>query len=251
MNRFQKLYNYYNWGGRFLTDPYHIRVQKLNEQEGLKAPKRYDIINFLLETFKQPTTYLEIGVRNPADNFDKIHATTKYSVDPGIEFKENPVDFKVTSDAFFDALRKGDVLHPDTRFDVIFIDGLHLAEQVDRDIENALEFLKEDGFIVLHDCNPPTEWHAREEHNYTISPAGQQWNGTTWKAFLKWRYVPIIHSCCIDTDWGVGIISKTKRLATPPTTSNTFYEFNVLDKNRVDQLGLLSFEELKKSVNQL
>lgn len=248
MNRFQKLYNYYNWGGRFLSDPYHLRVQKLNEQEGLKAPKRYDIINYLLSTFKRSTIYLEIGVRNPEDNFNKIEATVKYSVDPGIEFKANPVDFKVTSDEFFKRLREGNFLSKDTLFDVIFIDGLHLAEQVDRDIENALEFIKEDGFIILHDCNPPTEWHAREEHNYTISPAGQQWNGTTWKAFLKWRYVPIIHSCCIDTDWGVGIISKTRHLAPAPKTANPFYEFKVLDKNREDQLGLMEFEELKNAL---
>ena len=248
MNRFQKLYNYYNWGGRFLTDPYHLRTQKLNEWETEKAPKRFDIINHLLQSFDRPTTYLEIGVRNPADNFNKINATTKYSVDPGIEFKENPVDFKVTSDEFFKRLREGNFLTADTLFDVIFIDGLHLAEQVDRDIENALEFIKEDGFIVLHDCNPQTEWHAREEHNYTISPAGQQWNGTTWKAFLKWRYLPIIQSCCVDTDWGVGIISKTRHLAPAPQTTNPFYEFKVLEKNRVDQLGLVDFEELKKAL---
>lgn len=245
MNRFQKIYNYYSWGGRFLSDPYHLRVNVLNDQEMNKTPKRYDIINHVLQSLNRATTYLEIGVRNPEDNFNKINATTKYSVDPGIEFKANPVDFKVTSDEFFKRLREGNFLSKDTLFDVIFIDGLHLAEQVDRDIENALEFIKEDGFIILHDCNPPTEWHAREEHNYTISPAGQQWNGTTWKAFLKWRYVPIIHSCCIDTDWGVGIISKTRHLAPAPKTANPFFEFNVLHKNRRDQLGLMDFEKFK------
>lgn len=163
MNRIQKIKNYYNWGGRYLTDPYHIQTQKMNELELAKEPKRFDIINFLLESLNRPTTYLEIGVRNPDDNFNKINSETKYSVDPGIEFEENPVDFKVTSDEFFDGLRKGTFLDKDIRFDVIFIDGLHLAEQVDRDITNALEYLTDDGFIVLHDCNPPTEWHAREE----------------------------------------------------------------------------------------
>lgn len=245
MNRIQKIKNYYNWGGRFLTDPYHLHVKQLNEAEMQKAPKRFDIINFLLASFDRQTTYLEIGVRNPADNFEKIKASTKYSVDPGIEFKANPVDFKVTSDVFFEGLRKGTFLQPTTLFDVIFIDGLHLAEQVDRDIENALQFLKEDGFVVLHDCNPLTEWHAREEHNYTISPAGQQWNGTTWKGFLKARYRKDVSSCCIDTDWGVGIISKVKKLGEAPTTKNDFYEFNLLEKNRLNQLNLLSFEEFK------
>ena len=102
MNRFQKIYNYYNWGGRFLTDSYIIRGKQLNEIEQKKQPARYDVINFLLSSLQRETIYLEIGVRNPLDNFNRIHANAKYSVDPGIEFKENPVDFKVTSDVFFE-----------------------------------------------------------------------------------------------------------------------------------------------------
>jgi hypothetical protein len=245
MNRFSKLKNYYNWGGRFLNDAYHQESKKLNELEMSKRPFRYDVINFLLATLDRENTYLEIGVRNPADNFNRIHAAIKYSVDPGLEFKENPVDFAVTSDQFFDQLRAGNVLSLDTRFDVIFIDGLHTAEQVDRDIKNALEFIKEDGFIVLHDCNPPTESHAREEHKYEISPAGQNWNGTTWKGFLKWRNNASVQSCTIDTDWGVGIISKAKQIGNHTTLVNEFYEFSVLNKERKTFLNLISFEELK------
>ncbi|MCZ2339079.1 MAG: class I SAM-dependent methyltransferase, partial [Chitinophagales bacterium] len=105
---------------------------------------------------------LEIGVRNPNDNYNKIMADVKYSVDPGVEFKENPVDFKMTSDAFFERLRNGEHIDRNIRFELIFIDGLHLADQVDRDIEHALAFLKDDGFLVMHDCNPPTEWHAKK-----------------------------------------------------------------------------------------
>ena len=55
---------------------------------------------------------------------------------------------------------KGKLLNSETKFDVIFIDGLHLAEQVERDIENSLDFIKEDGYF--YDCNPPSEWHARK-----------------------------------------------------------------------------------------
>jgi hypothetical protein len=89
----KKLKNYYNWGGRFLNDSYHQETKKLNEFEMAKRPFRYDVINFLLSTLGRENTYLEIGVRNPADNFNRIHAAKKYSVDPGLEFKENPVDF--------------------------------------------------------------------------------------------------------------------------------------------------------------
>jgi hypothetical protein len=191
---------------------------------------------------------LEIGVRNPAINFDKIKSETKYSVDPGIEFLENPVDFKVTSDAFFDNLRKGEGLDAKTLFDVIFIDGLHLADQVDRDIYNSLEFIKDDGFIVLHDCNPPTEWHARETHKYEISPAMQNWNGTTWKGFMKWRTNSKVYSCTIDTDWGVGVISKSKNIGESTSVQNPFFEFHVFNAHKKEYLNLISFEDFKKYI---
>ena len=134
----------------------------MNHRESLKRPSRTQVINFLLSLSHEDTHYLEIGVRNPKDNYDHIKATTKYSVDPGIEFKENPVDFQLTSDDFFKKLSANEILSNDIQFDVIFIDGLHLAEQVDKDIYNALKYIKSDGFIVLHDCSPPSEWHARE-----------------------------------------------------------------------------------------
>jgi hypothetical protein len=243
-----KIKNYYNWGGRFLNDPYHIHNKQLNKIEFDKKPFRYDIINHLLEHLKRDTNYLEIGVRNPNDNYNKIISTKKYSVDPGIEFKENPVDFKMTSDNFFSKLENGDLLHKDTRFDIIFIDGLHLAEQVDRDINNALKFIHEDGFIVLHDCNPPSEWHARETHKYEISPAMQNWNGTTWKAFIKYRDRADIFTCCIDTDWGVGIISLKTHFGKNTPIENPFYEYQVFSENRKESLNLLSFEEFKRFI---
>ena len=241
----KKLKNYYNWGGRFLTDSYHLEAKELNEKEMAKSPFRYDVINFLISSLNRETTYLEIGVRNPVYNFNKIEATTKFSVDPGLEFKENPVDFVLTSDQFFEQLRSGRVLKNDIKFDVIFVDGLHTAEQVDRDIKNALEFIKEDGFIVLHDCNPPTESHAREEHKYEISPAMQNWNGTTWKGFVKWRQNPAVFSCTIDTDCGVGIISKTKNVGSYNKEENEYFEYSVFSKNRKEFLNLINFEDFK------
>ena len=236
---------YFLKGRGFIKDKFNIDGAHKNVLEKMKRPFRTDIINYLLALSKTETTYLEIGVRDPRQNFDKINAHTKYSVDPGVEFKENPVDFKLTSDEFFEQLSKGKILDSSLKFDVIFIDGLHLADQVDRDIENALQFLKPDGFVVLHDCNPPTEWHARSEYGYSHSPVGGGWNGTTWKAFFKWRQNPAINSCCIDTDWGVGILSKSNPVGKHLREANQFYEYRALDENRKDYLNLISFEELK------
>ncbi|MCL4538727.1 MAG: class I SAM-dependent methyltransferase [Bacteroidetes bacterium] len=137
------------------------------------------------------------------------------------------------------------ILYSKIRFDVIFIDGLHLAQQTDRDIANSLRFVKDDGFVVLHDCNPPTEWHARENHYYHNTPAGEYWNGTTWKAFLKWRFNPSVYSCCIDSDWGVGVLSKERPIGACISEVNRFFEFADFVNNRETYLNLISFDALK------
>ena len=232
-----------------LQDPEFRAVRDRVATERTKRPLRTDVINFLLGLYSGETTYLEIGVRNPDHNFNHIEATHKYSVDPGVEFEANPVDFQLTSDEFFAALEKGVALPATTRFDVVFVDGLHLAEQADRDIANALAFLKEDGFVVLHDCNPPSEWHARESFGYVHTPAEVGWNGTTWKAFLKWRQHPDVQSCCVDTDWGVGVIAKARPLGAALPAVNPFYEYKVLAEHRREHLNLVSFATFQSLVN--
>lgn len=236
---------FYIKGQEILNDTEYIKVQKKTIKEQYKKPSRTEIINFLLLQSKNTTNYLEIGVRNPDDNFNLINADKKYSVDPGIEFKSNPVDFKMTSDVFFKKLSNNEILSTEIKFDVIFIDGLHLAEQVNKDIINALKFIKDDGFIVLHDCNPPSEWHARENYQYLHTPAYEFWNGTTWKAFLKWRFNSTVNSCCIDSDWGVGVISKNHEIGKSITSDNSFFEFTILDENRVHYLNLINFDTFK------
>lgn len=154
----------------------------------------------------------------------------------------------MTSDIFFQKLSANEVLSNDIKFDVIFIDGLHLAQQVDRDIENATKYIKDDGFIVLHDCNPPSERHSRETYGYHNTPAQGFWNGTNWKAFLKWRFKSSINSCCIDSDWGVGILSKNYQIGEHIKTTNFFFEFSLLEVNRKEYLNLIYFETFKRVV---
>ena len=108
---YKKIKNRYYWGESLLNDSVLVDAKEKSRLEVEKRPLRTDIINYIVNFLdKENLNYLEIGVRNPDDNFNKIIAKNKFSVDPGVEFKSNPVDFILTSDAFFEALKKGEIL---------------------------------------------------------------------------------------------------------------------------------------------
>lgn len=244
INKITEIRDNIHIGKLYKYNEYYNSVNELNINEITKRPYRFDIINNLLTYLnKEDSYYLEIGVRNPNDNFNKIIAKNKFSVDPGIEFENNSVDFKVTSDEFFSGLKNNEFLNSEIKFDVIFIDGLHLANQVKKDIENSLNYLNPNGFIVLHDCNPPSEYHAREDFYNDLTPAKKSWNGTTWKAFVEFRKKDEFSSICVDTDWGVGIITKAIDFGKTNVIDNEFYEYKIFNEFRKESLNLVQYED--------
>jgi hypothetical protein len=209
-----------------------------------RSHARYHIINALLKnTLKK--RYLEIGVRNPADNFDKIEADFKVSVDPGFESDINQATFKMTSDAFFDHLFGGTLEIEHLEFDVIFIDGLHIASQVYRDIQNALKVVADVGYVVMHDCSPPTIYHAREDFSHQ-SPATNYWNGTSWKAYQRFRTESDKRCFVVDVDWGVGVIVNHEESPAWRLSSevNPFYDYNVMGRSREEILNLVQPQDV-------
>jgi gliding motility-associated-like protein len=134
--------------------------------------------------------------------------------------------------------------YPDFKWDVIFIDGLHISTQVMRDILNSLNHLSWNGYILLHDCNPPTIQLARED--YYIDGKQQEWNGTVWKAIYWLRANRAdLKVQVVDTDWGVGIIKRESSQSVP--FDNPFYEYNQMCSNRKRDLGLISIDEFKST----
>ncbi len=233
----------YQLGKRIHGDKIFSSANNLTKAEMSKEAKRYDVLNFLAEKINAQN-YLEIGIGNPDNNYNLIKIKNKYAVDPGVEFELNLADFKITSDEFFLQLNENKLeISNEIKFDIIFIDGLHLAYQVERDIINSIQFLSDNGFIVLHDCNPPTEYHARETYNFINGPAEGFWNGTTWKAFVQARTE--YYSCCIDSDWGVGVLSKNARpcLNKFSFNENPYFDFNIFNEKRAEHLNLLSFDQ--------
>jgi hypothetical protein len=58
--------------------------------------------------------------------------------------------------------------------DVALIDGLHTYGQVVRDVENTLRYLRDDGVIFLHDCNPALAVIGRPAASYADFLAQQK-----------------------------------------------------------------------------
>ena len=68
-------------GNKIFQDKYFLSTKEFSKIEKEKSPTRTEIINFLL-TLTNGGDYLEIGVRDPSNNFDKINCKNKYSVVP-------------------------------------------------------------------------------------------------------------------------------------------------------------------------
>lgn len=186
---------------------------------------RTEIINIIAEKIKAES-YLEIGVWNGV-NFQQISIKNKIGVDP---YAEVPVNYPIGSDDFFEGNNQ--------MFDVIFIDGLHHADQVERDILNSLKFLNENGAIVCHDLNPI------EESRQIIPFAGGAWNGDCWKAWVKLRSQRSdLEMFVVDTDHGCGVIRKGSQNLIEVTEEINYKNFDI---NRKNWLNLISIEDFKK-----
>ncbi|BBY80643.1 hypothetical protein MPUL_18010 [Mycolicibacterium pulveris] len=167
--------------------------------------------------------YLEIGVSR-GQAFQRISADVKIAVDPAFRLTDRVREradakgrvtryFETTSDAFFANETALLERHP---VDVALIDGLHTYEQVVRDVENTVRYLKDDGVIFLHDCNPPFELAGRRADSWEEFMAQQKgplligiWNGDVWKAIVQLRSTrPDLLVGVLKCDQGVGFLRK-------------------------------------------
>ena len=191
---------------------------------------RTEIINRLIIKYDYKS-YLEIGVNTPSQpgyNWVGVAAEIKHGVDPNVD-----TTYRMTSDEFFKNYIK-------QKYDIVFVDGLHLHEQVYRDIINSLNNLNENDVIVVHDCNPVTEITQRRER------ASDAWHGDVWKAVVQLRMEdPNIDIYTVNTDEGCGIIKKGSQTLLTVVDGTDVYDYNFLDKNRKEALNLISVDEFK------
>ena len=189
---------------------------------------RTEILNLLIEHYGY-TDYLEIGLGDHL-NFERINCKHKTGVDPDHSSRG---DFVMDSDSFFAQNKK--------KFDLIFIDGLHYADQVMDDIINSLAALKQNGTIILHDCNPTNE--AMQ----AVPRRSKAWTGYVWKAFVQMRKRSDLEMFTINTDCGCGVIRKG--------TQQPFYagelRFDLFVRNKARWLNLISVERFVSMLREM
>ena len=173
-----KRFFYYFYGEKFF---------KRLDYSWANYPSRHEIIQKIIDK-KKYESYLELGCDKDS-NFSKIKIKNKMGVDP-----LSGGNIKMTSNVFF----KNNKIF----FDCIFIDGLHIYEQVREDILNSIKFLNPNGIIILHDCLPLKIW------NQIVPKIYGHWNGDVWKAIVEARTMRDIDTYTCKADHGLGLIFK-------------------------------------------
>jgi predicted O-methyltransferase YrrM len=186
-------------------------------------PTRTLLINALIQQ-TGAARYLEIGCCNNAC-FDQITCSQKVGVDPA-----SGGTLRITSDEFFRVNVQS--------FDVIFIDGLHEAWQVDKDIENALACSTPNAIIVLHDCNPLFEVRAH------VPRIAETWNGDVWKSLVRVRSRMDLDCATGAFDHGCAIIRKRANSKPIDVVEESSLTYQNLEKHRTEWLRLMSYNEL-------
>lgn len=193
---------------------------------------RTKIIQHCIDTI-QASSYLEIGI-DTGTNFKQINCNNKTSVDPAKgRYRHARPTHMMTSDEFF--------AQNEQQFDVILIDGMHEADYVERDINNSIACLNDNGYIVCHDMNPKTE------EAQIVPRATGVWNGDCWKAWVRLRCSnPGLRMFVVNTDYGCGVIQKgTQQLLDTKGMDLTYENF---DSNRVEWLNLIDVDQLHEYI---
>jgi hypothetical protein len=192
-------------------------------------PSRKTIIQEIIDE-KKYKSYLEIGCFKN-DLFNSIICDKKIGVDP-----VSGGNIRKTSDEFFKTNEK--------KFDIIFIDGLHYYHQVKKDIKNSLNYLKEDGIILLHDCLP------NNIYEQVIPRCQFIWNGDVWKAIVEFRTLKDVDTYTCYADHGIGVIMKrsNRNLLKIGDLNFSKLTFNQYFNNFKLYMNLIEYEKLKKII---
>jgi len=220
LNKFKKIINKFY---------YEIFIENFKNKISFDFPQdyfRWDLIDYLIKK-NNYLNYLEIGCDDD-QLFSKVKIKNKIGVDPvsGGNVRKN-------SDDFF--------LENKDKFDLVFIDGLHIYEQVKKDIINSLKCLNENGIILVHDCMPDSL------SKQAVPRYKMKWNGDVWKAIVDLRQREDLDIYTCEIDQGIGIITKRKNSSilklNKPAKNLKFKDYYY---NYKEYLRIIKLTDLKK-----
>ena len=175
--------------------------------------------------------YLEIGVcTNEVFNSIPLLAKNKIGVDP-----VSGGTHRMTSDNFFKKNSE--------KFDVIFIDGLHLYEQCQKDCINALDSLKDNGIIIFHDMLP------RNYLEENVPPRQKTWSGDVWKVAVEITNSNNLDFIIANIDRGVGILKPKKNYNYKIMNELKTMDFNEFYDVFYDKLPIVDAESALKFID--
>jgi hypothetical protein len=169
-----------------------IKFKKANLKIDRKI-SRISVINKLIKKINnQDLNYLEIGC-DLDQTFSQIDLKNKFGVDP-----TRGGNIRKTSDNFFKDNTE--------EFDIVFIDGSHLIENVHNDVINSLKFLKEGGYILLDDVLPVYELFTLRRR---VTLKSHQ---DAYKIIFLLNQIKNLEFYYLPHDHGLGLIKMNKKL---------------------------------------
>jgi len=209
-----------------------------NSKKILFEKNFYNRISFIQKAIsnfdEKSCKYLEIGTyQNETFNTIPLLLKNKFGVDP-----ISGGNIRLSSDAFFEK--------NNTKFDVIFIDGLHTYEQCQKDVINSLNSISSEGIILIHDLLPKNKFQAQ------VPRIQDTWNGDIWKVAVELNNSKNIRFKIANIDHGIGIV-KCKKNFNYTKMNNTLKneKFDTFYNDYYKQLPIINSEEALLFINQL
>lgn len=206
---------------------------------------RDEIINELAK-INNAKNYLEVGVES-GNTFNKVAIPNKVAVDPIKRFDPiSGIFHEMESDIFFRNCTQ--------KFDVIFLDGMHLFEFIFRDFYNATKVASEKAIIIIDDVIPSDVNAAERSQSFCVAQKiklgskDRNWMGDVYKfisfldqIFIDWSYKT--HK----KNHGQTIIWREPRKF--PVSSNVpkYYNFSDIAENNVPY----NFSDFKQIVDHI
>jgi hypothetical protein len=187
-----------------LTAPRVLARKPRTKSEGHSARR----LNQLTAGMKSCDSYLEVGVAQGL-TLEQVRVKTKIGVDPTPQFDlqklpKGTVFYQVGSDSFFAQHAQG------RKFDLIFLDGLHLWTQTYKDLLNSLSHGKSGSIILLDDVIPDNELSAFPDWDEALrlkEAAGHldsHWQGDVYKVLIAVSlFHPELDYCVIGQRDGI------------------------------------------------